>query len=162
MDDKLKRKDNIRIFLDVYNGHHETISSALHIVLRFSDVDYVVNSQDWVKNKEDVIIERLVVDSEVGKRMYPLHREAVLEKLGRCCWLAWGKDDLIFHNKPRRFNEDKEDIWTGHPSPRNVRVHNSLTGIHLAYAVVSDYEIEEYLKSLSRVFICELHNHTCA
>ncbi|KAG6357178.1 hypothetical protein INS49_015056 [Diaporthe citri] len=118
--DELKRKDNMRMFLDACNEHHDP-SPYARIEPQFSESDYVVDFQDCVQDEEDVKIERFVVDSKAGKRLYPLHREAVLENLDRCRWFTWGKQDhLIFHDKPRKLNEDKEKIWNGHSSPRNV------------------------------------------
>lgn len=124
--DESKRKENIRKFLDAFienddasricfddlNDRHD-ISRDFPDEPQFLESDYVVDSQDCAK--EDVKIHRLVVDSEVGKRMYPLHREAVLEKLDRRRWLAWGKQDhLVFHDKPRKLAEDNEETWNGH------------------------------------------------
>lgn len=108
--DELKRKDNIQIFLDACNEQHDPSPDAF-TEPHFSENDYVVDFQDCVQEEEEVKIERFGVNSEAGRRLYPLHREAVLEGLDRCRWLAWGKQDhLIFHDKPRKLSEDKEEI----------------------------------------------------
>lgn len=83
---------------------------------QFSDEDLVVAADECVQSIEEAKITRSLVDSKVGKRMYPLHGEAVLAELDRCRSLAWGKQDhLIFYDKPTGLSdEDKEEIWNGH------------------------------------------------